>query len=110
MFARLTRLRPTSRFGAAALGALFALAAVPAGVSVLGFTAGLATPAAAQDRCADLWYARNEIYARNGYCFKTARGRAAFGAGCFPPYGRLSGAEKRQVGAIEREEYALGCR
>ena len=47
------------------------------------------TPAAARDpaymSCEELWYARNRIYARNGYCFNTARARAVFGAGCFPP-------------------------
>ena len=59
--------------------------------------------------CGQLWYERNEIYARNGYCFKTARARAAFGPGCFPPYGRLSGWEKRRVADIQAEERYMGC-
>ena len=63
-----------------------------------------------RDFFGDLWYQRNEIYARNGYCFNTERGRAAFGRGCFAPYGRLSGAEKRRVAEIQDEENYLGCR
>lgn len=90
--------------GAAAIWAALGAAAV--GVAAI---AG-ASPAAAQSRCSDLWYQRNEIYARNGYCFNTERGRAAFGRGCFPPYGRLTGWEKRRVADIQNEENYLGCR
>lgn len=68
------------------------------------------SPAVAQGGvCQSLWYERNEIYARNGYCFKTARARATFGAGCFPPYGRLSYEDKRRVDQIQAEEDANGC-
>ncbi len=88
---------------------------------ILGFTAaavlaatatiwaGSLSPAAAQGRCEQLWYERNEIYARNGYCFRTARARSVFGPGCFPPYGRLSGYESQRVNQIQREEGMLGC-
>ena len=81
--------------------------------AVLAATAALwaasVSPAAAQGRCGQLWYERNEIYARNGYCFKTARARATFGPGCFPPYGRLSGYEARRVRDLQAEEDMLGC-
>ncbi|PLX34824.1 MAG: hypothetical protein C0605_12375 [Hyphomicrobiales bacterium] len=60
--------------------------------------------------CNDLWYARNSIFARNGHCFKTRRGRNAFGAGCFPPYGRLGRADQRQVDDIRYWERRYGCR
>jgi|GEM_PF-803702 len=60
--------------------------------------------------CSQLWYARNTIYANKGYCFSTARGRAAFGPGCFPPYGRLNRAEQRRVSNIKRMEGMRGCR
>lgn len=60
--------------------------------------------------CDELWYARNEIYAEKGYCFKTARARAVFGRGCFPPYGKLTAREQRRVSEIERWEYRNGCR
>jgi YARHG domain len=72
-----------------------------------------ATPASAQDAgymsCDDLWYARNKIYARNGYCFKTERARDVFGAGCFPPFGRLSGWEQNRVNQLQMWEGRKGC-
>ena len=89
-----------------ALWAALGLAAT--GVVGVAAIAG-ASPAQAQGRCSDLWHQRNEIYARNGYCFRTARARAAFGPGCFPPYGRLSGWEKNRVAEIQGEEDYLGC-
>jgi len=68
-----------------------------------------AVPAAAQGACESLWHQRNAIYARNGYCFRTARAQAVFGPGCFPPYGELSPGERRQVNRLQAEEDALGC-
>lgn len=66
---------------------------------------GPSAPASAQDlaylSCGDLWYQRNQIYARRGYCFNTERARAVFGESCFPPYGRLAGWEKRRVLEIQ---------
>ena len=60
--------------------------------------------------CGQLWYARNNIYARNGHCFKTRRGRRAYGRNCFPPFGRLSRWERRKVQRIIRWERRNGCR
>lgn len=60
--------------------------------------------------CNRLWHARNSIFARNGYCFKTRRGRNAFGAGCYPPYGRLGGADQRSVDDVRYWERRNGCR
>jgi hypothetical protein len=59
--------------------------------------------------CEGLWYARNKIYARNGYCFRTERARAVFGRGCFPPYGRLRGWERERVNRIQMWEGRKGC-
>lgn len=59
--------------------------------------------------CDRLWYERNEIYARNGYCFKTARARSVFGPGCFPPFGRLNGWAAQRVQEIQMEEQQNGC-
>ena len=70
--------------------------------------AALAQDAASMS-CGELWQARNEIYARNGYCFKTARARAEFGPGCFPPYGQLSGWETRRVDELQYWERRNGC-
>lgn len=73
----------------------------------------LATPAVARDAaymsCGALWYARNAIYARNGYCFQTPRARAVFGVGCFPPYGELRGWESNRVGELLMWERRRGC-
>ena len=71
----------------------------------------LAAPslARAQGVCHSLWYDRNAIYARNGYCFRTARAVEQFGPGCFPPYGRLSPADQARVNEIQYEEDRRGC-
>jgi len=60
--------------------------------------------------CGQLWHARNAIYAAKGYCFKTARAKAAFGRRCYPPYGQLSGGDQGKVNAITSIERAKGCR
>jgi hypothetical protein len=88
-------------------------------ISALALIGGVAViqlggpPAQAQDyssmSCDQLWYARNSIYSDAGYCFKTARGIAAFGRGCFPPYGQLSGGAQARVGAIQTWEGRRGC-
>lgn len=74
---------------------------------------GMSPPAQAQPArgmsCEQLWRMRNAIYARAGHCFMTDRGRATFGEGCYPPYGRLSGADARQVQRIQRLERMNGC-
>lgn len=71
------------------------------------------SPARAQEAaylsCGELWYKRNEIYARNGYCFDTERGRAVFGDGCFPPFGRLTGWERQRVRELQMWERRKGC-
>jgi hypothetical protein len=73
-----------------------------------------AAPAAAQSyrlmNCGELWYARNAIYAENGYCFKTRDAIRVFGRACFPPYGRLSRAEQAEVDLIVSWEKRKGCR
>jgi len=78
-----------------------------------GIVAGPPTPAAAQNAaylsCGELWRARNAIYARNGYCFKTPDAIAVFGEGCFPPYKRLSGWEKNRVNQLQMWERRKGC-
>ena len=61
--------------------------------------------------CFDLWVARNEIYARNGYCFRTPRARRYFGnAGCFTRNPRLNRFERHNVALIRRIERWRGCR
>jgi YARHG domain len=95
------------------LAALLLLPAVGL-TAATGMVVSGATPAAAQNyrsmTCRELWYERNRIYARSGYCFETRRARRVFGRGCFPPYGRLRRWERREVGRIERWEYRKDCR
>jgi YARHG domain len=66
---------------------------------------------ASAQSCYDLWYARNKIYAENGYCFKTRLGRETFGnEGCFTSNPKLSEFEARDVKEIKREEKKRGCK
>jgi hypothetical protein len=77
-------------------------------VSLIG--AALLVPAAARgESCDQLWQARNSIFAEAGHCFKTSRAIAVFGARCYPPYGRLTGAQQARVNSIIAEERRLGC-
>jgi hypothetical protein len=57
----------------------------------------------------ELWQERNAIYARNGYCFKTAKAIAAFGKSCFPPYGALQGPGRNRVAEISIWEKQKAC-
>lgn len=59
--------------------------------------------------CDRLWYERNAIYAAHGYCFKTPRAISTFGKGCFAPFGKLSGADKRRVADLQAMERQFGC-
>jgi hypothetical protein len=60
--------------------------------------------------CETLWIARNEIYARNLYCFKTARGRSYFGERCSSESADiLSRLEQANVERIRARERRLGC-
>ena len=87
----------------------------------LGVTAGLFVVVLAQSsepvqaqaypnmNCEQLWYARNEIFAARGYCFKTPKAQVVFGEGCFPPYGELRGYESQEVKRIRQWEKRKGC-
>jgi hypothetical protein len=70
----------------------------------------LANPAAALDACDDLWFTRNLIFDRAGYCFGSALGQAVFGNdGCTTKTPQLSHEDK---GIIERAcafEDQLAC-
>lgn len=99
-----------------ALAVLFWLVALP------GTSFGQAVFPASSDRqlydedlaylsCGQLWVARNEIYHRNGYCFKTKRGRNFFSnQGCWTSNAKLTRLENRNVASIQRWEKRRGCR
>ena len=60
--------------------------------------------------CQDLWVARNEIFYRNGYCFKTPRGRSFFSNdGCRASRPNLNRVENANVANIKRWERQKGC-
>jgi hypothetical protein len=67
------------------------------------------TAAAAADVCEALWRARNAIFANKGYCFESTEGQAAFGRGCFPPFGKLTAAEEADVQRIRDVEAHQRC-
>lgn len=79
-----------------------------------GFSLLVSQPAQAQAlrymSCGELWYARNEIYAAHGYCFRTARARAVFGRQCLTRNVRLSRYERNRVADIRYWERRKGCR
>ncbi len=79
---------------------------------------GALTKAAAEDdmssmSCGDLWYRRNAIFARNGYCFKTERAIRVFGnEGCrfdVESDVPMSRAEREDVEFIRAIERRKGC-
>lgn len=70
---------------------------------------------ASSDTCESLWYDRNAIFARNGYCFGSARGQAAFSnEGCRHGIAAsdigLSIAEINAVSLLVQREKSLNCR
>jgi hypothetical protein len=60
--------------------------------------------------CGELWYARNSIFAEEGYCFRSGAALRTFGRRCYPPYGRLNRWEKSRVSEIKYWERVKGCR
>jgi hypothetical protein len=95
-----------------ALGALSLIAALGAAFD------GTLSNAAPQEGLSfmsrgDLWYRRNEIFARNGYCFKTDRALRVFGnQGCrFYVEGDvpISRAEREEVEIIQAIERRKSC-
>ena len=99
-------------FNFRALGALSVI--VAAGV----LSDGILSYAAAQDdlssmSCGDLWYRRNAIFARNGYCFKTERAIRVFGnEGCrfeVESDVPMSRADREEVEIIRAIERRRGC-
>ncbi len=62
--------------------------------------------------CKSLWVARNEIFDRNGYCFRTAKGRSYFdNSDCrTSSQNILTGLERQNVNLIVSWERRKGCR
>ena len=76
---------------------------------IVGVTA--LAPAASAASCWDLWYERNEIYDRNGFCFSTSLGqRTVDNSDCWTKDPALSPSETRRVAQIKAEERRRGCK
>lgn len=61
--------------------------------------------------CLQLWLARNEIFNRNGHCFRTALGQEYFSnADCWTSNAQLSRLEWANVNLIKDRERRMGCR
>ena len=61
--------------------------------------------------CHKLWLARNEIYYRKGYCFKSEKGIRIFNnANCTSPFVRLTSLESRNKRTIRTWEIRKRCR
>jgi hypothetical protein len=97
---------------------LRALAVLSLVAATVVFFDGALSRAGAQEElssmsCGDLWYRRNAIFARNGYCFKTDRAIRVFGnEGCrFYVEGDvpMSRAEREEVEIIRAIERRKGC-
>jgi hypothetical protein len=74
----------------------------------------LGSPALAQALCDEMWAERNAIYFDAGYCFKTARAKAAFGDNADCKYERiedvpLSARQRADIADIQQRERRLGC-
>ncbi len=70
-----------------------------------------ATPAVAGDYCADLWFTRNAIIDRAGYCFGSTLGQRLFDNGdCIGKSVSLSDADKAKVALIQQQEKDAACR
>ena len=71
----------------------------------------LASPAAASDVCDDLWFTRNLIMDRAGYCFGSNLGQAVFDNGdCIGKSVTLNTRNQRLVNQIRAQEKLLECR
>ena len=76
----------------------------------LTFGVLLALPAAA-DQCDDLWFTRNQIMDRAGYCFGSTLGQAVFdNAGCLGKSVNLSPDQSALVTTIRQQEKLMECR
>ncbi|MEP1201327.1 YARHG domain-containing protein [Tateyamaria sp.] len=73
-------------------------------------TAPQATHADKDQNCDELWYERNAIMHRNGYCFGSAKGLSTFSNdGCFTKAPVLNQAERARVEVLRATEKSLGC-
>lgn len=69
-----------------------------------------AVPLWASDACDDLWFTRNAIMDRAGYCFGSSLGKAIFdNTGCTGKSVALDEQAKQAVRQVQRLEKRIGC-
>ena len=67
-------------------------------------------PFGAAQACEDLWFARNFIMDRAGYCFGSRLGQAVFdNSDCTSQQVRLDAADQATITQIRRKEAEFGC-
>ncbi len=77
---------------------------------VTAFFLLFATPATAFDLCDDLWFTRNLVFDRAGYCFSSPLGKSVFGnKGCTTTAPGLDAEEQDVVAEVKAREEALNC-
>jgi len=78
---------------------------------ILAFVAmSLPASAFAFDSCDDLWFTRNLVFDRVGYCFSSPLGKTTFGNnGCTTREPGLDAQEQDVVAAVIARERELGC-
>lgn len=70
-----------------------------------------ATPALSADLCDDLWFTRNLLFDRAGYCFGSTLGQSVFSnADCTTKTPNLSTADKALVAEVKNSEQLWECR
>lgn len=68
-------------------------------------------PAVADEFCHDLWFTRNALFDRAGYCFGSALGQAVFdNSDCVTRQPALDPAAQAAVAQIKAMEARVGCR
>ena len=79
--------------------------------AVLAAASLVALPSAAMAAsCYDLWYARNEIYYENGYCFVTDLAISTFGNDdCYTKHPHFTHKEQVMIDVIAAEEKGRHC-
>jgi hypothetical protein len=67
----------------------------------------------AGETCEDLWWRRNEIWHRYGYCFTSTKGQQKFGKDCFRDLtaarAAMSSADLAEVDTLAAREQQMGC-
>ena len=78
---------------------------------ILALLLALVAHPALADVCDDLWFTRNLVMDRAGYCFGSALGKAVYdNADCTGKQVTLGRADRQLVDTIREQETALGCR